>query len=197
MRSVTKHNTAAPHRGEQAAQAVRPLNVSYHTCSQCASAQESFVDAITNKATEAQPDQPSTSYRIAGSMTIPCQAPSDPNINRQREREIVCVGGGGAGWTLKTRDPTCVTFHHMCRDAWLAPLGNPEVPPRTSTSTRGPAGSLAHETLCPCVLRFPLMKTAMARPRFQALGKSSRTIISPRQGRLPPSWCKANADPLR
>lgn len=29
-------------------------------------------------------------------------------------------GGGGLG----ARVPTCVTFHHMRRDAWLAPLGN-------------------------------------------------------------------------
>lgn len=54
---------------------------------------------------------------------MPGQAPSAPNINRQGE--IVCGGRVEAkGWTLKTRDPTCVTFHHMCRDAWLAPLGN-------------------------------------------------------------------------
>lgn len=50
-------------RGEQAAQAIRPLSVSNHTLSSSANAQKPSWTPSSSKMIEAQPDQPSTLYR--------------------------------------------------------------------------------------------------------------------------------------
>lgn len=98
---------------------------------------------------------------------------------------------------IVTRVPTCVTFHHISRGRLACPFGKLRGSTQDEHVHTRPTQEPCSRDAVPLRAAVSLDGNRHGPVKGETLGKSSRTITSPKQGRFPSRGARANADPLR